>query len=192
MEHQVISFAAHDIVGFEMADAEDRWFEMRLRDVRGPAHAHFAMWQADGLSAPVAFVSTHDGGITEDDVLYISDASHIHMNWGFTRAGLYEVDFQVSTLLRCEEWLTADWAPLGNEFYNGDGKVDFLDFTHLAAHWLQSPAGDDPNTWMFTDPNDPININDLEPLADQWLACAYPGCQTGDVSDIDPNELNNN
>jgi len=163
------------------ADTPDRWFEFRLLDMRGPADANFAMWQADGFNPPVVFMSTHNNGITDDDVYYISDGSHVHMNWGFTKAGLYEVHFQVSTVLRCDQWLTADWAPLRNESYNGDCMVDFLDFGRLASHWLQSPSWDDPNTSMFVnpdDPNDPVNMNDLQQLTDQWLQCGYPGCRT--------------
>ena len=161
------------------ADTDDRWFEFRLMELHGPADANFAMWQADGVSAPVVHASTHEGGITEDDVFYMTEGGHTHMNWGFTQPGLYAIDFRVSTVLRCEESLSADWAPLGNTFYNGDCRVDALDFAHLAAHWLETPDSDDPNTWMFVDPYDPegpIHTNDLVRLMDQWLECGYPGC----------------
>ena len=177
------------------ADHEDKWFQMQLLEVRGPADANVAMWQADGQRPPVVFVSTHEGGITADDVFYIADGSHVHMNWGFTQSGLYELDFRVSTVLRCEEWLTADWAPVGDAYYNGDCKVDFLDYALLAAHWLQLPLEDDPNTWMFFDPDnpaDPVNSDDLERLTDQWLLCAYPGCLGFEASAADPNEPNAN
>lgn len=160
------------------ADTEDLWFELRLLDVRGPADANFAMWQADALRPPVVFASTHEDGITAEDVFYISDGSHVHMNWGFTKPGLYEVDFCVATVLRCDEQLAADWAPLGDGIFNGDCQVDTLDFAHLAAHWLQTPDVDDPNTWMFVDPNDPgypVTTDKLLMLADQWLECGYPG-----------------
>lgn len=176
------------------ADSEDLWFALQLLEVRGPADANFAMWQADGLRPPVVYASTHEEGITADDVCYIADGSHAHMNWGFTQPGLYEIDFRVSTVLRCEEWLTADWAPLGDAYYNGDCKVDFLDFAHLAAHWMEIPAENDPNTWMFVDPNDPadpVNSSDLQRLADQWGLCGYPDCFS-DANDVDPNELNIN
>jgi hypothetical protein len=162
------------------ADTEDLWFELRLLDVRGPADADFAMWQANAFSPPVVFVSTHEGGIDGNDVFYISDGSHVHMNWGFTQPGTYEIDFRVTTVLRCAEELAADWAPLGDGFFNGDCRVDALDFAQLAAHWLRTPAADDPNTWMFADPNDaghPISTDNLLLLADQWLECGYPGCE---------------
>ncbi len=176
------------------AETMDRWFELRLLDVRGPVDANLAMWQADGVNPPVVFLSTHDGGITEEDVYYISDGSHVHMNWGFTKAGLYEVDFRVSTVLLCEERLTADWFPVGNEFYNGDCRIDFLDFAHLASHWLEIPSAEDPATWMFVDPSnpdDPVDIAELQQLADQWLDCGYPGCHVDDGSDGDSDVANN-
>ncbi|MFC1760776.1 choice-of-anchor M domain-containing protein [Planctomycetota bacterium] len=150
------------------ADTEDLWFEMRLLQVRGPADANFAMWQTAGGSAPVVFVSTHEGGISADDVFYLSAGSHVHMNWGFTQLGFYEIDFRIATVLHCEEWLTADWVPLGGPFYNGDCQVDFRDFAHLAAQWLNIPAIDDPH--------DPEDNQALLLLVDQWLECGYPGC----------------
>jgi surface-anchored protein len=177
------------------AHHEDKWLQMQLLDLRGPADANFAMWQADGLRPPVVFISTHEGGITADDAFYISNGSHVHMNWGFTQSGLYEIDFRIATVLHCEEWLTADWAPLGDAYYNGDCKVDFLDFARLAAHWLQIPMEDDPNIGIFVDPDNPadsVNSNNLKRLADQWLLCAYAGCSISEANGEDPPELNDN
>ena len=171
------------------ADSPDLWFEVQLLDVRGPADANFAVWQADGVHAPMVFMSTHNGGITAEDVFYISAGSHVHANWGFTQPGLYAVDFRVSTVLRCDDWLTADSAPPGDGIYYGDGRVDFHDFAWMAAYWRQTPLEDDPNTFMFVDPNDPakrIGPKELTALADQWLLCGYPGC--GDTDSRDPND----
>jgi surface-anchored protein len=165
------------------ADSPDLWFEVQLLDVRGPPDANFAVWQADGIHAPVVFMSTHDGGITANDVFHISAGSHVHANWGFTRPGAYAVGFRVTTVLRCDDWLTADWAP------PRDGRVDFHDFAWMASHWLQTPREDDPNTSMFVDPNDPADLvgpDELTALADQWLLCGYPGC--ADIDARDPNE----
>jgi surface-anchored protein len=158
------------------ATTRDRWIQMQLLDVRGPADAHFAMWQADGFSPPVVFLSTYKEGITADDVYYISAGSHVHMNWGFTRSGVYEIDFRVGTVIRCDESLTADWAPLGNEFFNGDCVVDFQDFALLSTRWLQLPDWEDLEDWTFIDPADPVDVADLAALSDQWLDCGYPGC----------------
>jgi surface-anchored protein len=172
------------------ADSSDRWFEVQLLEVRGPADADFALWQADGVHAPVVYMSTHDGGITADDVFYLTAGSHVHANWGFTQPGGYAVRFRVSTVLRCDDWLTADWAPPGDGVYYGDGRVDFQDFAWMAARWLQTPREDDPNTFMFLDPNDPTNhpvgFDELTALADQWLLCGYPGCEA--LYARDPND----
>jgi hypothetical protein len=100
------------------------------------------------------------------------------------------VRFRVSTVLRCDDWLTADWAPPGDGIYYGDGRVDFQDFAWMAARWLQTPREDDPKTFMFLDPNDPTNhpvgFDELTALADQWLLCGYPGCE--DLYARDPND----
>lgn len=174
------------------ADSADRWFEVRLIDVQSPEEGDFALWQADGIGPPVVFMSTHEGGISEDDVFYISAGSHVHANWGFTQPGLYTVSFRVSTVVRCDEWLTADWAPPGGASFYGDGHVDFRDFTWMAAHWWSVPDADDDETFMFVDPNDPddpVDIDELAALADQWLLCGYPGCESLHGV-FDPNNAN--
>jgi len=176
----------HDSRG---AANSDLWFEVRLLHVHGPADANFALWQADGIHPPVVFMSTHDGGITADDVYYISAGGHVHVNWGFTQPGLYAVDFRISTVLHCDDWLTADWAPPGDGTYYGDGRVDFQDFAWMAAHWLQTPHVDDPDTFMFInpkDPTDPVGLDELEALAEQWLQCGYPGCELAEGQDLNP------
>ncbi len=174
------------------ANSADRWFEVRLLDVRGPENGDFALWQADGIHPPVAFMSTHEGGVTARDVFYISAGSHVHVNWGFTQPGLYAIDFRISTVVRCDEWLTADWAPPGDASFYGDGRVDFKDFAWLARHWQTTPSINDANTFMFVDPNDPsdpVGVDELEAMADQWLRCGYPGCEMPD-GDLDPNNVN--
>jgi surface-anchored protein len=176
----------HDSRGAATADL---WVEVRLLDVRGPTDAHFALWQADGIHPPVVFMSTHDWGLTEKNILYISAGSHMHLNWGFTRPGRYALDLRLSTVLHCDDWLTADWAPPGDDAYYGDGRVDFRDFAGMAASWLQTPQADDLDTLMFIDPDnpsDPIGIDELAALAEQWLQCGYPGCEQAEGQNLTP------
>ncbi len=180
----------HDSRG---AAYNDLWFEVRLLDVRGPADAHFALWQADGVHPPVVFMSTHDWGLSDKNVCYISAGSHVHLNWGFTQPGPYALDFRISTVLRCDEGLTADWAPPGDGVYYGDGRVDFRDFARLAAHWGQTPRLDDPGSQGFLNPEDPthpVGLNELMALAEQWLRCGYPGCGEGPGLDLPPSQNN--
>jgi surface-anchored protein len=168
----------HDSRG---SDTADLWTEVRLLNVRGPAGADFALWQADGIHPPAVFMSTHDWGLTAKNVCYISAGSHVHLNWGFTRPGLYALDFRISTVLHCNDGLTADWAPRGDgAACYGDGRVDFRDFARMAAYWLRTPRADDPDTFMFIDPEGPIHpvgTEELAALAAQWLQCGYPGCE---------------
>lgn len=172
---------------------DDQWFEVRLVNMHGPADANFALWQADGIHPPVVFMSTHDWGITDKNVFYISAGSHVHLNWGFTQPGLYALDFRISTVVRCYDWLTADWAPPGDgASYYGDGRVDLQDLTWLVAHWGQTPSAADPNTFMFVDPSKPtapIGPAEMNALANQWLQCGYPGCEVVDANTFNPNDL---
>ncbi len=186
---RLCSWNPHDPRG---ADSADHWFEVRLIDVNGPAGGDFALWQADGIHAPVVFMSTYEGGIGEDDVFHISAGSHVHVNWGFTKPGLYAVGFRISTVVRCDEWLTADWAPPGSDSFYGNGRVDFQDFAWMARYWLSTPHADDPDTFMFADPDDPLDpvaLDELAALADQWLLCGYPGCEAL-YGAFDPNHVN--
>ena len=163
------------------ADVADRWFRMELLDVRGPAGGEFSIWQADGIHPPVVYMSTADGGITEDDVYHISSGSHVHMNWGFTQSGHYAVTFRVSTVYRCESGLVADLAPFEDGVYAGDCYVDFRDLAVIASHWLATGCGGEPDICLGADLTDPgdgrVNWADLAVLAEQWLACGYPGCR---------------
>lgn len=79
------------------ANVPAKWIRIELADVRGPKDGYFSMWQTSGPGAVTAYVSTFDGGITEDDAFHLVSGSHSHMNWGFTQPGLYEVDFWLST-----------------------------------------------------------------------------------------------
>jgi hypothetical protein len=161
------------------ANTADKWFEVKIVDVRGPADANFSMWQADAIHPPVVFVCTTEGGLTDDDVFYISAGSHTHLNWGFTKSGLYEVDFQVSTVYKCDVALIADIAPIGNEFYRGNCIVDFDDFALIALHWLETGCNGEPDSCEGTDldGNGEVGIGDLAILAEQLFHCGYPGCE---------------
>lgn len=161
------------------ADTTDKWFEVKIVAVRGPADANFSMWQADAIHPPVVFVSTTEGGITDDDVFYISAGSHTHLNWGFTKSGLYEIDFRISTIYKCDAALTADIAPIGNEFYRGNCIVDFHDFALFVSHWLETGCGDTLNSCEGTDldGNGAAGVGDLAILTNQWLQCGYPSCE---------------
>lgn len=162
------------------ADVPAPWYRVQLLDVRGPDDAHFSLWQADGIHPPVVFMSTAQGGITEEDAFYLSDGSHAHLNWGFTEMGLYEIDFEISTVYMCDGLLVADLWPLGNDDYVGDCIVDLRDFTVLATNWLRmncSSQSDYCQRADFALPlDDQVGFEDLLVLIDQWLACGYPGC----------------
>ena len=148
---------------------------MRLLDVRGPEDSDFSLWQTGPFEL---FMSTELGGITDDDVYYIDDGLHRHVNWGFTKPGFYEVDFEVSTVYTCNGALTADIWPAVEGFYD-DCVVDLRDLMVMSRDWLRTDCSD-PNNCVggdISDPNDgTVDYDDLSILADQWLECGYPGC----------------
>lgn len=160
------------------ADTAAKWYRIRLLDVRGPADANFSMWQT---SPTTVYMSTAWGGITDEDAYYIIDGSNCsHMNWGFTKQGNYQVDIEVSTVYRCDEELTADLWPVGDEYYRGDCIVDIHDYAVLARNWFITDCDSQPNLCEGADLNQPadnqIDLKDLNVLAQQWFSCGYPGC----------------
>ncbi len=156
------------------ADTADKWYRIRLLDVRGPADANFSMWQTGPTKV---YMSTAWGGITHEDVYYINDGGHSHMNWGFTKEGNYEIDLEVSTVRLCDVELTADLWPVGDEYYRGDCRVDLSDFAVLALYWLESGCGLCSGADLSDPADGNINNDDLMFYSQQWLQCGYPGCE---------------
>ncbi|RYD19423.1 MAG: hypothetical protein EOP88_19025 [Verrucomicrobiaceae bacterium] len=64
-----------------------------LAGVTGPAGGHFALYRVIG-GMPVVFMSTADGISAAD--LFPKPAGHHHLNWSFTRRGMWAVDLKVS------------------------------------------------------------------------------------------------
>lgn len=161
------------------ADEPDNWIQVRLVEVDGPEGGYFSLWQSGADGSITVYMSSYTDGITADDVYYLTHGDHTHMNWGFTKPGMYAVTFEISTVIKCDRQLTADIWPVGDQFYRGNCRVDFYDFALLARHWLNScsqqqscdGAGD------IAEPFDQVQITDLAALTDQWLLCGYAGCQ---------------
>ena len=162
------------------ADSSAKWYKITLKDVRGPDNGQFSLWQTGPTTM---FMSTYNNGITADDTYYMSSNGHRHLNWGFSKPGYYQIDFEIATVYNCREELAADIWPIGNGAFNGDCKIDMADLALLAQHWLEN------NCTFYTDcykaeiyiEEEPeeriIDIHDLQILAEEWLICGYPGCE---------------
>lgn len=61
----------------------------------GPAGGNFSLWQNGSFGNPVPFMTTSNG-ITSADKVTQNAGGHEHFNWGFTRAGVFEIQFQIS------------------------------------------------------------------------------------------------
>ncbi len=97
---------ANVLTGDPRATAAARWLTVQLKDVRffdlnGDAgNAEFSLWQSPALGAgPKVWMTTDDGGITSEDLFFITENGHAHVNWGFSKAGYYQIDFEVSGVL---------------------------------------------------------------------------------------------
>jgi hypothetical protein len=68
-------------------------------DVRGPGQ--FSVWEIGPAGELTVWASTAQGGLTAADAYFTtSGAPDVHLNYGFTAPGLYEVDVVLSTFVR--------------------------------------------------------------------------------------------
>ncbi len=183
-----LGFAAHDSDTYNLcdwnpndpdknADTGDQWFRVTLKDVRGPEGGQFSVWQTGPTTV---FMSSYSDGITSDDTYYISAGGHRHLNWGFSKPGYYEIDFEIATVYNCQETLFADIWPINNEPFSGDCKVDLFDLALLAEYWLESNCVSESECGIadiYQDDKNTIDINELQITAGEWLLCGYPGCE---------------
>src|SRR5579871_368945 len=73
------------------------WIKFALRDLQGPGD--ISAWQDDQGPPSNWWISSYDGGRTLDPVVYIEPGGHMHLNWGFTAAGIYQATFEASAFL---------------------------------------------------------------------------------------------
>ncbi|TVR54467.1 MAG: hypothetical protein EA425_01765 [Puniceicoccaceae bacterium] len=86
-----------------LAGIADTWLEIRPRAIRGPAGGHFTLYQ-QLTQGPVVYMASFkpesadpsEPAFDDSDVLYFP-GGHSHYAWGFSKPGLYEIDFQVGT-----------------------------------------------------------------------------------------------
>lgn len=70
-------------------------FTLTLTGAVMPEGGNFSLWQDD--FTPVFYMSTVDGISAADAfTLDLDNSDHVHANWGFTQAGIYELTFTVS------------------------------------------------------------------------------------------------
>lgn len=58
--------------------------------------------------------------------------------------------------------------------FDGDGDVDFVDFSTLAVQWLDVPGVPSADIAPWPNRDGTIDIQDLEVLAEQWLFGTTP------------------
>lgn len=102
------------------------YIELDLVAVRGPGD--FSVWSSTD-DGPLVWMSTHNGGITAADSLFALSGSHSHFNYGFTKAGLYEVDLRATA-------------------YLGPGQTNPVT-SDVATYHFGIEAVPEPSTWLL-------------------------------------------
>lgn len=67
--------------------------KFKLTNVLGPTGGHFALYRVIS-GTPMVFMATYNG-ISEADI-FAKPAGHHHLNWSFSKAGMWAVDLKVS------------------------------------------------------------------------------------------------
>jgi len=62
--------------------------------VSSPADSNFSLWQTNFFGSPVVLWDTADG-LGVDDQFSLPTGTHSHYNWGFTKQGVYKLEFEV-------------------------------------------------------------------------------------------------
>ena len=70
---------------------QDDQFKVTLTDFSGPGD--FFLYTIDGFGQPHIDINTADG-VNSNDTRVVFAGSHIHVNWSFTRAGIYRVTLE--------------------------------------------------------------------------------------------------
>jgi surface-anchored protein len=71
---------------------------VRLELVSATGPGDFALYAVDTFSKPTVFMNTRDG-ISAADVFPVAVGSHAHVNWAFSQAGEYRVQFRAAGTL---------------------------------------------------------------------------------------------
>jgi surface-anchored protein len=101
------SLASFTPVGDPRATANAAWVRLEMVAARIPASAIFSMY-VGGSSGPVVYWDSIDGingpnetvhGGNVSDTFWVNTNTHAHMNWTFTHAGRYEIDFRTKVMV---------------------------------------------------------------------------------------------
>ena len=88
--------------GDARANTPGQWTRLQLNSVTGPdgsaAPGVFSMWQTNDDLSLTVWMTSNDG-VSAADALFVDGAVHTHKAVGFSAAGIYELNFQASTVL---------------------------------------------------------------------------------------------
>jgi surface-anchored protein len=75
------------------------WIKISLDGYTPPAGmvSHFSLWTTSTGSPPKVWMSTYDTGVVND--YYYAEATHTHMNWGFSKPGIHRVRIKASAFI---------------------------------------------------------------------------------------------
>ncbi|MGH8047638.1 MAG: TIGR03769 domain-containing protein [Chthoniobacterales bacterium] len=93
-----------------------RWLEVRLLDVNyfdlsgNPGDADFSLWTTGQFSSVTVWMASSDG-IGANDAFYVTEGGHAHTNWGFSKAGYYQITFELGGYLASDPDTWIESAP---------------------------------------------------------------------------------
>ncbi len=139
-------------------DATARWIKIQLVSVEysgeAPSTSQFSLWTTGSGGAPTVWMATSDG-IDSKDCFFTTENTHSHLNFGFTKLGVYRIAFRPSAYLASSETLVE----------NGDHAITFAIgtlATWRATHFSGADILDEAAGTPFADPDGDGLANLLE------------------------------
>ncbi len=82
----------------------NKWMQINLVSLLGPASGHLSVWDSPTTAGgdPTVWFSSDVGATDANNKFFITagtSAAHHHTNWGFTEAGTYQMQIDVTTTL---------------------------------------------------------------------------------------------
>lgn len=95
----ISAFAAYSESDPRVSSASTRWVSYHLVQVRywGEGYGMVSLWNSTG-GDPVVWM-TMTNGIGPDDRFLLELGGHVHVNWGFSDIGWYEIDARASAYI---------------------------------------------------------------------------------------------
>lgn len=107
------TFASYSNPDSRVTSSPSRWITVHLKEIEyiGDGDGYFSLWSTGAFGSSTLWMSTVDG-ITETDEFLFLEGGHVHLNWGFSDLGIYNITLEATAFLNDGEMTptsSGDW-----------------------------------------------------------------------------------